>query len=65
MDTSADLQDPILDEIVRRLVCEFAPERIYLFGSQARGDAGPDSDYDLMVVVGKRGKPGYELAERA
>lgn len=27
------------------------PDRIYLFGSAARGDAGPDSDYDFMVVV--------------
>jgi hypothetical protein len=27
------------------------PVRIYLFGSRARGDAGADSDYDLMVVV--------------
>jgi predicted nucleotidyltransferase len=25
--------------------------RVYLFGSAARGDAGPDSDYDVMVVV--------------
>jgi predicted nucleotidyltransferase len=43
--------DPVLDEIVRRLVAALEPERIYLFGSQARGDAGPDSDYDLFVVV--------------
>ena len=43
--------DPVLAEIVRRLVATYEPERIYLFGSKARGDAGPDSDYDLMVVV--------------
>lgn len=43
--------DPVLAEIVRRLVAAYEPERIYLFGSKARGDAGPDSDYDLMVVV--------------
>jgi predicted nucleotidyltransferase len=43
--------DPLLAEIVRRLVEAYQPERIYLFGSKARGDAGPDSDYDLMVVV--------------
>jgi predicted nucleotidyltransferase len=29
----------------------YRPERILLFGSVARGEAGPDSDYDLMVVV--------------
>lgn len=43
--------DPLLNEIVRRLVQAYHPERIYLFGSHARGEAGPDSDYDLMVVV--------------
>ena len=43
--------DLVLAEIVRRLVAAYEPERIYLFGSKARGDAGPDSDYDLMVVV--------------
>jgi predicted nucleotidyltransferase len=29
----------------------YQPECIYLFGSKARGDDGPDSDFDLMVVV--------------
>lgn len=40
-----------LREIVHRLAEAYQPERIYLFGSRARGEAGPDSDYDLMVVV--------------
>lgn len=43
--------DPKLAEAVRRLREAYAPERIYLFGSKARGDDGPDSDYDLLVVV--------------
>ena len=43
--------DPKLAEIVRRLVVAYDPEEIYLFGSRARGDIGPDSDYDLLVVV--------------
>jgi predicted nucleotidyltransferase len=45
------VRDAKLAEIVRRLVPAYRPERIYLFGSMARGDAGPDSDYDLLVVV--------------
>lgn len=45
------VDNPALSEIVRRLVAVYHPERIYLFGSVARGDAGPDSDYDLMVIV--------------
>jgi predicted nucleotidyltransferase len=44
-------QDSVLHEIVRRLIDAYQPERIYLFGSKARGDAGPDSDYDLLLVV--------------
>ncbi len=43
--------DPALAEVVRRLVQAYAPERVYLFGSVARGEAGPDSDYDLLLVV--------------
>jgi len=34
-----------------RLAQICTPERIYLFGSSARGEAGPDSDYDLMIIV--------------
>lgn len=44
-------EHPLLAEIVRRLVELYHPERIYLFGSVARGQAGPDSDFDFMVVV--------------
>ncbi len=43
--------DAKLAEIVRRLADAFEPERIYLFGSKARGEANSDSDYDVMVVV--------------
>lgn len=45
------LDDGGLAEIVRRLVEAYEPERVYLFGSKARGDAGADSDWDLMLVV--------------
>jgi len=43
--------DPALAGIVRRLVEAYRPERVYLFGSAARGEAGPDSDYDLLLIV--------------
>jgi predicted nucleotidyltransferase len=35
------------------IVTQFHPEKIILFGSYARGDAGPDSDVDLLVVSRK------------
>jgi len=40
-----------IQEMVRRLVERFNPEQIILFGSHARGMAGPDSDVDLLVVM--------------
>jgi HEPN domain-containing protein/predicted nucleotidyltransferase len=40
-----------LERVVRRLVEAFDPLAIYLFGSRARGDAGDESDYDLMLVL--------------
>jgi predicted nucleotidyltransferase len=43
-----------LAEIIRRVVEVAQPERIVLFGSAARGEMGPNSDVDLLVV--KRGK---------
>jgi predicted nucleotidyltransferase len=44
-------RDPKLADAVQRLAEVYRPERIYLFGSHARGDPDPDSDYDLLVVV--------------
>ncbi len=40
-----------IEGMVRRIVKLFDPERIILFGSYARGTAGPDSDVDLLVVL--------------
>nr|VFJ67893.1 MAG: Nucleotidyltransferase domain-containing protein [Candidatus Kentron sp. FM]VFJ68416.1 MAG: Nucleotidyltransferase domain-containing protein [Candidatus Kentron sp. FM]VFK16850.1 MAG: Nucleotidyltransferase domain-containing protein [Candidatus Kentron sp. FM] len=40
-----------LDDMVHRIVDGFHPDRIILFGSHARGDAIPESDVDLLVVM--------------
>ena len=51
MDSDRDAIDQPLAEVVKRLVEAYQPNRIYLFGSRARGDETPDSDYDILVVV--------------
>ncbi|MGB4333726.1 MAG: nucleotidyltransferase domain-containing protein [Chromatiaceae bacterium] len=43
--------DKIARDIIDATVGAVAPERIVLFGSRARGDSGPDSDLDLLVVA--------------
>ena len=39
-----------IEEMAQRLVEQFNPDKIVLFGSYARGDVGVDSDVDLLVV---------------
>jgi len=49
--TTFTVTDDVIHEMVRRIVERFHPEQIILFGSRARGDARPDSDVDLLVVL--------------
>ncbi len=42
-------------EMVDRIVRDFQPEQVILFGSHARGEGGPDSDVDLLVVMPVKG----------
>ena len=46
----------VLHEVVKRLVEGFAPTRIILFGSQARGTADDRSDVDLLVICPVAGR---------
>jgi len=55
-----------IDRMVRRIVERFDPDRIILFGSRARGDARPDSDVDLLVVMpveGSRREKALDIRE--
>ena len=56
--------DPI-SESVRRLRESLPAERIYLFGSRARGEAGADSDFDFLVVVNDSPLPRYKREQKA
>ena len=44
------LSDEVLQDIVRRIVAAVHPREIIVFGSAARGEMGPDSDLDLLVI---------------
>ena len=59
------LTDQAVREIVRRLVAEFAPQAIYLFGSYAYGTPTPASDIDLLVVLADDTAVTWELGQRA
>ena len=48
--------DRAIDKMVGIIVRKFRPDRVILLGSHARGDAGPDSDVDLLVVMPVRGQ---------
>lgn len=53
--------DQLLQEIVERIRSAGQPERIILFGSRARGQAHPHSDYDLLVIQESE-QPRYRRA---
>ena len=46
----SSLNDDLVRGIVQRIVDAAQPEKVILFGSQARGDARPDSDFDVLVI---------------
>ncbi|MGH2443563.1 MAG: nucleotidyltransferase domain-containing protein, partial [Chloroflexota bacterium] len=57
-----------LQRMVDRLIDAYHPRQIYLFGSKVRVDSGPNSDFDLLVVVDykvSRERKGSRLAYHA
>lgn len=54
-----------LARIVDCLVAAFHPDSVYVFGSHARGEAGPESDVDLLIVIPSAKQPAYRLAQAA
>jgi len=53
----------LLAELRRRLEALYGPRllRLMLYGSQARGDAEPGSDIDVLVVLAGPVRPGEEI----
>jgi predicted nucleotidyltransferase len=52
-----------IEDVGRRIVQEFHPQRVILFGSHANGTATEDSDVDLLVIMPFDGKSFRKSAE--
>jgi len=58
----ATIDESLIERVADRIVDACDPEAIYLFGSAARGDAGPESDLDLLIVTELVEERPYEKA---
>ena len=50
---------PLVMRTIQRLICAFAPERIVLFGSYAKGSSYGASDVDILVIANLKGNPFF------
>ena len=59
------LDKNLLETATRRLVAEFQPEQVWLYGSHAWGNPHDDSDVDLLVVVPESSETPIRRSQRA
>lgn len=59
------LDETLLETATRRLVAEFQPEQVWLYGSHAWGHPHDDSDVDLLVVVPHSDETPIRRSQRA
>ena len=52
-----------IQDLCNRIVQEFHPDRVILFGSYASGQPSPDSDVDILVILPFEGKSFYKSLE--
>jgi predicted nucleotidyltransferase len=53
-----------IEEIVKRIITSYKPEKIVLFGSYAYGNPSENSDLDILVVVKRSELPRYKRARK-
>ena len=54
-----------MEEVTERLVAEFRPEQIWMFGSHAWGVPTTDSDLDLIVIISESNESPAQRMRRA
>ena len=59
------LDENLLEIVTQRLVTEFQPEQVWLYGSHAWGNPHADSDVDLLVVVPDSNETPIRRSQRA
>jgi predicted nucleotidyltransferase len=59
------LSQDLIDELTDRLVTEFQPDQVWLFGSHAWGQPDESSDIDVLVVICDSDETPVRRAQRA
>lgn len=54
------IDQPIIDEIIRRIMAVTHPDKVIMFGSAATGGMDEDSDIDLLVLTPRAGNSRAE-----
>lgn len=49
MTDSQDIKK-VIQKILQKLIAEYGPQKVILFGSHVYGSPGPDSDIDLLII---------------
>jgi predicted nucleotidyltransferase len=63
LNKQAVVNNKIISAISKKIVENFSPEKIILFGSSARGTQTKDSDIDLLVIMDSKQRPAKRSME--
>jgi predicted nucleotidyltransferase len=63
LNKQAVVNNKIISTISKKIVENFSPEKIILFGSSARGTQTKDSDIDLLVIMDSKQRPAKRSME--
>lgn len=58
------MNELVIQTVLSRLIEEYKPEAIFIFGSHAWGQPNPDSDLDLLVILSQSDEKPYKRVIR-